>query len=70
MEIEPHFVITDTNCNAHVIPESAIIAISKGEKDITELEQYQLILPTIIREWAYLVEERNKREKADDAKRN
>ena len=48
---KPHLMIPDIKGNAHVIPISLIEDVISGNICITELEDYQIIIPTILKEW-------------------
>jgi hypothetical protein len=54
---QPHVVIKDSTGNAHVVPVSVLIRVATGTMPITDLEEYKLIVPVIIKEWLLMVAE-------------
>ena len=48
---KPHFVIDGLGGNQHVVPLQFFKDVSLGKISITELEEYELLMPTIINEW-------------------
>lgn len=50
-EKRPHVNVTTTEGNVHVIPVSVIENIIDGDLDITELDDWKLIMKRILNEW-------------------
>jgi hypothetical protein len=48
---KPHIMIMDIKGNSHVMPISLIEDIISGKRCITDLEDYQYIIPTVLKEW-------------------
>jgi len=48
---KPHLMIPDISGDAHIIPVSLIEDVISGKKCITQIEEWQYILPTILKEW-------------------
>jgi len=47
---KPHLMIPGS-VNVHVMPKSLIEDVINGKKDITDIEEYEDFLPTILKEW-------------------
>jgi len=48
-----HLSIIDIDKNAHIIPLSFFISVASGKAKITDLEDYEKIVPTIVYEWLW-----------------
>ena len=58
---EPYICMQTFDNNAHVIPESVFTAIINGEMQITDLEDYEMIVRKILREWLAVLAHRTAR---------
>lgn len=47
----PHVTINGTSGKVHVIPVSTIQDVIEGARDITSIEDYEDIVPSILIEW-------------------
>jgi hypothetical protein len=50
-EYKDHVTLYDINGAAHVVPVAFFLEVRDGKRDITELENYKNIMPSIIEEW-------------------
>lgn len=49
--MRPHIVVDSLGGNKHVIPLQFLKNVAAGSAPITDLEEYEKIIPTIIYEW-------------------
>lgn len=54
-EVRPHISIVGLSGNVHVIPYSLLNRVITGKTDITQIEEYSDIMPTIINEWREMI---------------
>ena len=48
---KPHLVIDGLGGNQHVVPLQFFKDVTTGNASITDLEEFELLMPTIINEW-------------------
>jgi hypothetical protein len=48
---EPSVVLTDFDGNSMVLPVESLNAVIAGKKSITQIEDYDKIVPIILMEW-------------------
>ena len=53
--MRPHITITGLDNNIHDIPQSLFNEIIKGKVDVTVIEDYQNIIPAILKEWQSMI---------------
>ena len=51
---KPHLLITSVNGDKHVIPVEVFKNIASGKLSITDIDDYNELIPTIINEWLFL----------------
>ena len=56
-DYRPHLVVFDTFDDIHIMPESLIQDIIDGKMSVTELEDYEIIIPFILSEWLEMLKE-------------
>ena len=52
-----HAVIDDINGNTHTIPLSTLKKIASGKIPVSDLEEHEKIIPTIVKEWLVIIGE-------------
>jgi hypothetical protein len=50
-EFRPHYIVPTMDGKVHIIPESVISGIITGEFEIQELDDWNIIIRSIIAEW-------------------
>jgi len=56
---EPHVSIQDMAGNTHLIPISVFYKIITGEMKIEQLDDWEKLLPRIIKDWLFFLEQAN-----------